>query len=208
MSESLMKQLTGGDRISARFMRAEWFEFKPTFKIWLATNHKPVIRGTDDAIWRRIRLIPFMVTIPEPQRDKTLPDKLRAELPGILRWAVEGCVEWQQHGLRVPDEVKVATEGYKAEMDVLGQWINDCCVTEPSAKTTMADLYNSYKNRCEANGEYTLQQRVFGKHIRERGFKESKSGSQRLWKGIGLLHTEKGVVTLRDWRNNYGSADL
>ncbi|HLI51013.1 MAG TPA: phage/plasmid primase, P4 family, partial [Thermomicrobiaceae bacterium] len=105
LSEPLVKQLTGGDRVTARFMRAEWFEFSPTFKLWLATNHKPVIRGTDHAIWRRIRLIPFTVTIAEADQDKELPAKLRAEMPGILRWAIDGCLSWQRDGLGVPEAV-------------------------------------------------------------------------------------------------------
>jgi len=102
LAEVMVKQITGGDTISARYMRAEWFEFTPQCKVWLATNHRPVIRGTDDAIWRRLRLVPFVVTIPEEERDKTLPDRLRDELPGVLAWAVQGCLEWRPKGSACP----------------------------------------------------------------------------------------------------------
>src|SRR5262249_34700305 len=105
LDEERLKQLSGGDKISARFMRGEWFDFSPICKVCLVTNHRPKIRGTDEAIWRRIHLVPFTVTIPKSDRDKTLPEKLRAELPGILAWAVRGCLEWRVKGLAPPDSV-------------------------------------------------------------------------------------------------------
>jgi putative DNA primase/helicase len=115
LAEGLVKDLTGGDTIAARFLRAEWFDFRPEFKLWLATNHKPVIRGTDKGIWDRIRPIPFTVSIPEERQDKELANKLMTELAGILAWAVRGCLEWQRTGLGVPEEVREATEGYRTE---------------------------------------------------------------------------------------------
>jgi putative DNA primase/helicase len=105
LAEALIKQMTGGDTMTARFLYGEFFEFLPEFKILLAVNHKPLIRNTDHAIWRRIRLVPFTVTIPEAERDKDLPDKLRRELPGILAWAVQGCLDWQREGLGMPEPV-------------------------------------------------------------------------------------------------------
>jgi putative DNA primase/helicase len=120
VNESLVKSLTGTDRVAARFLYAEAFEFLPTFKLWLAANHKPVIRGTDTAIWRRIRLVPFTVEIPEGERDPELPNRLRAELPGILAWAVQGCLLWLESGLGVPDQVRAATDAYRRESDILG----------------------------------------------------------------------------------------
>ena len=120
LNEGLIKSLTGGDIVSARFLYSEDFEFKPQFKLWLAANHKPVIRGTDYAIWRRIRLIPFEVTITPQQRDEALPAKLTAELPGILAWAVQGCQDWLADGLRPTERVLAATDEYRAESDVLG----------------------------------------------------------------------------------------
>jgi len=144
LAEVLVKEMTGGDTISARFMRAEWFSFKPQFKILLAANHKPIIRGTDFAIWRRIRLIPFTVQIPKEEQDRDLPEKLSAELPGILNWAVAGCLQWHFGGLELPKEVDDATQDYRAEMDVLGGFIAERCIVDPGADATAAELYKSY----------------------------------------------------------------
>ena len=122
LSEALIKQVTGEDEVTARFLYKELFTFKPQFKLWLATNHKPVIRGSEHAIWRRIRLIPFTVKIPEAEQDKTLGNKLLSELPGILNWALEGCRLWQAEGLTAPAAVQAATQEYREEMDVLGDF--------------------------------------------------------------------------------------
>lgn len=187
LNESLVKQLTGGDRVSARFMRSEWFDFKPTFKLWMGTNHKPVIKGTERAIWRRIRLIPFAVTIPDDEQDKDLPEKLRAELPGVLQWALRGCLDWQREGLAPPEAVTEATNGYRAEMDVLATWVADCCVTTPSVRAEAKLLYRSYSEWCEQNGERAESQRGFGQRLGERGYTPGKSGDKRYWRGIGVL---------------------
>lgn len=186
LSENLIKSLTGGDTISARFLFAEFFYFQPTFKLWLAANHKPNIRGTDHAIWRRIRLIPFNVTIPENRQDKKLEEKLRGELPGILAWAVQGCLEWQKNGLQTPEEVRTATNGYREEMDSIGAFISDCCVLLPDAKVQAGKLYEAYKKWAEENGEFILKQRDFGMRLSERGLERIESSGH--WrKGIGLL---------------------
>ncbi|HYU47276.1 MAG TPA: phage/plasmid primase, P4 family, partial [Terriglobales bacterium] len=120
LNEELVKRLTGQDTMTARFLFAEFFDFHAEFKLWIACNHLPTIRGTDHAIWRRIRLIPFTVTIPDEQQDKKLPGKLQAELPGILRWAIQGCLAWQEQELSTPSEVIAATKDYRALMDVIG----------------------------------------------------------------------------------------
>lgn len=188
LAESLIKQLTGGDRISARFLRAEWFDFDPTFKIWLSTNHKPVIRGTDLGIWRRIRLIPFTVTIPQHERDEALAEKLLAELPGILNWALAGCRDWLQHGLGLPQEVQEATKSYREEMDILGTWLGDCCVEGINHQAAAAELYASYKRWCEGNGAHPMPQYALGSRLSERGFEAKRGhGGKRYWRGIGLL---------------------
>lgn len=189
LAESLIKQMTGSDTVSARFLHQEWFDFQPTHKIFLGTNHKPVIKGTDHAIWRRIRLVQFEVTIPEPERDLKLLDKLREELPGILAWAVRGCLEWGQNGLGEPDEVKDATQNYRNEMDILAQFFTDCCVENPSATVKTKDLYEAYSNWCENNGETASKKRAFGMRLQEKGFKSIRIGSTgaRGWKGVGLL---------------------
>jgi len=192
LAEALVKEITGGDTITARFMRAEWFDFKPEFKLFFATNHRPVIRGTDNAIWKRLHLIPFeerFVENPEPGEhpiDKDLPAKLRAELPGFLTRMVRGCMEWQQKGLRPPQKVQAATEEYRAEMDVLADWIAECCVVMPNAKAAPTALYESYSKWCVAAGETPMNRRSFSDRLRERGFVADRTGRQRFYKGIGL----------------------
>lgn len=197
LAEARLKELTGGDTVSARFMRAEWFTFKPVAKLWVATNHRPRVKGTDEAIWRRIRLIPFTVTVPEPERDPKLPERLRAELPGILAWAVAGCLDWQRDGLRPPDAVLAATSDYRAEQDVLGAFLEDRCVLAPECWVASAQLFGAYKRWCEETGEHAMTQRVLGLALGERGFTDARKGSGRArrrgWHGIGLRHEGEEV---------------
>jgi len=187
LAEALVKQLTGGDTISARFLFGEFFEFRPQFKIWLACNHKPSIKGTDHAIWRRIKLIPFNVTIPEGKRllKSKVMEMFTKELPGILTWAVQGCLEWQRSGLQTPEEVKVATNSYREEMDSIRAFLGECCILTPEVRSKASDLYGVYKKWCETGGEYALSQRSFGLRLTERGLERVKS-SGNYWKGIGL----------------------
>jgi putative DNA primase/helicase len=197
LAESLIKDLTGQDTITARFMRAEWFDFKPTHKLWLSTNHKPEIRGTDNAIWRRIRLIPWTVTIPPEEQDKKLPAKLRDELPGILAWIMQGCLDWQRNGLRPPEEVRRATGRYRAEMDVLAAFIDGECIVAEHATATAKALYSAYKAWCEEFGERPETQRRFGGRLKERGFENGKitAGPHKgyvEWYGIGLVRGPEG----------------
>jgi putative DNA primase/helicase len=187
LAEGLIKQATGGDRLTARFMRAEFFTFEPTFKIFLASNYRPTIRGTDRAIWRRIKLLPFSVTIPDDQQDRHLADKLKGELSGVLAWAVRGCLAWQQSGLDEPDEVRVATEIYRGDMDVLGGFLRDCCVTdEPAARIGSGPLYQAYDGWCHTNGERAVSKRAFGLRLIERGFTQARTKEERLWHGLRL----------------------
>jgi putative DNA primase/helicase len=169
LSESLVKQLTGGDRISARFMRAEFFDFKPTFKIWMGVNHRPVITGTDHGIWRRVKLIPFEVVIAETDRDTDLPAKLRAELPGILNWALTGCLEWGSKGLDVPESVKAATEDYRHDMDRLADFLQERCNFGESFRVRSGDLYQAYRQWCEQEGARVLDSKKFKVRILEKG---------------------------------------
>lgn len=136
--------ITGGDTVTARFLFAEYFDFRPSFKLWLAANHKPVIRGTDYAIWRRIHLIPFSVQFEGENKDKELPAKLLAELPGILAWAVRGCLAWQREGLAPPEIVQAATEEYRKEMDQFGNWLAERCEQKPHLGTKSVDLFNAF----------------------------------------------------------------
>lgn len=196
LAEAQVKDLTGGDTLTARFMRGEFFEFSPTHKLWVYGNHKPEVRGTDEGIWRRIRLIPFEVTIPGDKQDRRLPAKLRAELPGILAWAVQGCLDWQRDGLGTPAEVKAATEAYRAEMDVIAEFLAESCVMTPNAATTKAALYEAYSAWCESSGERALTMRKFGGRLRERGVEEGTTGrmKDRVWLGLGLRATENADV--------------
>jgi putative DNA primase/helicase len=184
LAEALVKQLTGGDKITARFLYQEFFEFDSQFKLFLATNHKPIIRGVDNAIWRRIRLVPFQVTIPPEEQDKSLPQKLRRELPGILTWLVRGCLKWQDYGLDQPDEVLSATQAYRVEMDVIGGFLKDKCVERSDLRETATTLYSSYKSWCEANGERALTQQRFGIALTDRGFARTRTRRARFWIGL------------------------
>jgi putative DNA primase/helicase len=186
-SESLVKQLTGGDVISARFMRGEWFTFKPAFKIWLAVNHKPTVRGTDKGIWRRLRLIPFTVSFPDEKQDKTLPARLRAELPGLLKWAVDGCLEWQQSGLGIPNEVRQATDAYQSENDVVGQFIEEKCIVNESTSVRSGRLFEMFKEWCSANGEHEYSNKWLTQRLAEKGFQKKTRNDGAWWIGLGLL---------------------
>lgn len=185
LNEALTKDLTGGDTIAARFLYKEFFEFRPQFKLWLYGNHKPVIRGTDEGIWRRIRLIPFTVTIAENERDPDLPNKLRAELPGILAWAMGGSLAWQTHGLPSPTKVKTATNDYRAEQDVLAAFIAECCFVKSSAEVKAGDLYAAYKSYAE---QEAVSQKAFAMRLHSLGLTPHKgTGGARIWRGLGLL---------------------
>ncbi len=186
LAEALVKQLTGGDRLKVRRLYADAYEIQPTFKLWLSTNHEPMIRGSDLAIWRRIRLIPFDVTIPLGEQDARLPEKLEAERAGILKWAVEGCLAWQHDGLGLPDEVRAATEGYRAEQDVIGDFLAERCIIDPKASVTMAGLYNDYTEWAKKAGESPLPKRDFGQRLDQQGFTADRSKKSRLRRGLRL----------------------
>ncbi len=189
LAESLLKQVTGGDKIRARHLHKDFFEFDPTHKIVLAANHKPAVRGTDHAVWRRIKLVPFTVTIPEEERDKELPRKLRAELPGIMAWAVRGCLEWQRSGLGEPEEVRSATNEYRVEQDSVASFLNECCVVNGEVRAKAAALLDSYQR---FSGDRDMTATMFGRKLRERGFRDDRgTGGCRFWRGIGLLQSEE-----------------
>src|SRR5439155_19290857 len=144
--------------------------------------------GTDNAIWRRVRLVPFTVTIPPEERDPELPDKLLEERAGILAWAVEGCAEWQRIGLDPPEDVRAATDAYRKDMDVLGGFISDRCNVAPQARATAGALYETYLTWAHQAGEKAVSRRAFGLALAERGFEQSRHGKarEREWTGIGL----------------------
>ena len=186
LAESIIKHLTGGDTVTARFLYGEHFEFRPQFKLWLATNHRPVIRGTDEGIWRRIRLVPFTITIPPEERDPDLIDKLRGEAAGILNWALDGLTDYLSEGLKPPAEVIAATAEYREDQDILQHFIDSKCVMSPTAYSTAAQLYASYKSWREETGEHQISQRAFGLALREHGFQKVPRRNGIEWHGIGL----------------------
>jgi len=192
LAEALVKQLTGEDRLTARFLYHEFFEFDPTFKLFLAVNHKPEIRGTDHAIWRRVRLIPFTVTIPDDEQDKTLREKLSQERSGILNWAIRGCRLWQEEGLAAPEEVKKATASYREEMDIFGRFLSERCAADPKGEETAKVLYQAYLSWAyEAGEKKPVSKTKFGILLGERGFvRAEKSDGTRVWKGLSLERVE------------------
>jgi putative DNA primase/helicase len=187
LAESLVKQFTGQDSVTARFLYGEFFEFVPQGKLFLATNHKPNIRGDDEAIWRRIRLVPFTNYVPPDRQDKYLPEKLRTEYPGILNWMIEGCLEWQRQGLRPPKEVTEATAGYRSEQDHVGQWLEENCVLSTKASTRAAQLYRDYSEWCKDNHYRALRQPDLKAKLETRAVTHSRDKHSALYRGVGLL---------------------
>lgn len=185
LAEGLVKELTGGDTIKARRMRENFWSFKPQHTAILVSNHKPEVRGTDNGIWRRLRLVPFVVTIPLDQQDKRLAEKLQAEACGILRWCVDGCLAWQREGLGEPAEVMAATADYREQMDVLAAFLADCCEVGPLYKVKAAELYAAYVKWCEGAGEKPKGNRVFGETMTEREF-ERRTSNGTWYFGVGL----------------------
>lgn len=186
LEENLVKQLVGGDVVTARFLYQEHFEFRPKFKLLIAGNHQPVIKGDDGGIWRRVHLVPFVNTIPEKDRDKQLGEKLAAELPGILNWAIEGCLAWQKRGLDAPAVITDATKAYRKEMDLLGAWIDQECHPIPGVRTPSRQLYENYRNWCESAGVKPLSQMVFVRKLDTRGFHRHHTRTGNVIQGLAL----------------------
>jgi putative DNA primase/helicase len=186
LAESLMKQFTGGERIRARRMREDFWEFDPTHTIWMAANCKPVVRGQDVANWRRIKVVPFEVTIPTDEQDKALPEKLLHELPGILAWAVQGCLNWQQDGLQEPQEVTDATDAYRREQDTLGLFLRECCYLNTDVKVQSSLLLDAYEHW---SGE-KIRSNEFSGLLENRGYRKTAVNGRVFWCGIGLPRHE------------------
>lgn len=189
LDEQTVKTVTGGDRcpISARFMRGEWFDYIPQFTAWLDANHRPIIKGTDLGIWRRIRLVPFDYSFDgKPDKDEGFGQKLLAEAPGILAWAVRGCLEWQEQGLMEPEDVLLATQEYRADMDILAAFLDDRTEAGPGYECENSTLYKAFSDWCEENGEARRSQRWFTRQLKKRGM-EQVNANRRSWPGIRLL---------------------
>lgn len=178
INEGLLKQLTGDDWVTARKLYGEEFEFKPEFKLWMATNHKPIIRGTDTGIWRRIHMIPFTVQIPVDKVDRNLKYKLKAELTAIFRWMVDGCLLWQNEGLKMPHAVYESVREYRREMDVISAFIEDKCTVGSGLSVQSSRLYAAYSEWAEQNNEYRMSATKFGVEVSKKYEKvKTRSGA-------------------------------
>ena len=192
-AEARIKMLTGGDPVKARFMRQDFFTYVPQFKLFLAGNHKPRLQNIDEAIERRFRLIPFTYTVPKPERDTDLAEKLKLEWPQILQWAIDGCLAWQAEGLDAPVIVADATKSYLAQEDAITAWWNECCLSVPDSRyTTEKDLFESWRKWAFENGESPGTKRLLSKHLEDR---EPVLKIRRVRKTDGMSFTG---VQLRD----------
>jgi P4 family phage/plasmid primase-like protien len=188
LSESLIKTLTGGDTLTARKLYSAPTQFTPQFKIIMSGNHKPLIKGNDHGIWRRVRLLPFTRIFSEQERDPNLSEKLRAEATHILAWMVEGCLAWQKKGLTdIPATIKSATADYREDQDLIGAWLADCCQLSSQHETLSSTLYSNYEQWCVTNGLMKSSNKVFGRRLIERGFTSRKSNGKQFWAGVGII---------------------
>jgi putative DNA primase/helicase len=185
-AESKLKALTGGDPLSARFMRCDFFQFTPQFKLLIAGNHKPGLKTVDEAMRRRFHLIPFAVTIPEDQRDKELSEKLRREWPGILQWMVAGCLDWQRIGLAPAEAVTKATADYMTSEDSLGIWLADRCEDDRAGWTSTKALFQSWKSWAEGTGDFVGSEKRFSQNLEARGYFPLPTRAARGFRGIQL----------------------
>ncbi|WP_368862725.1 phage/plasmid primase, P4 family [Staphylococcus haemolyticus] len=183
--EGLIKQLTGGDRVSARKLYENEFEFTPQFKLWMATNHKPYVRGRDDGIWRRFVIIPFEKQIPLEEIDRDLTNKLKKELPAIMKWCVDGFLEWQRIGLSEPAIIKEQRDEYRTEMDSIAAFIEECCDTNPMQKIKASELFNAYDRWAKENHQHVMSNTKFGREMVKR-FKKNKYNGTMHYYGLAL----------------------
>jgi putative DNA primase/helicase len=193
LNESLIKQLTGGDMVTARFLYGKEFEYRPEFKLWINTNYKPQISGNDDGIWSRVKLIPFTVYIPPEKRDPHLKDYLREkDIDGILNWALDGLKQWQKEGLEMPEMMKSATKDYRSEMDIMQKFLDECTKRKNNSSIAASTLYKAYTEWSAENGEYTLSNTKFGREMgRYLSKRNTKSGL--VYIGIELTATLLGA---------------
>jgi len=194
LNESLIKSLTGEDVITARFLYQEYFEFLPAFKITMFGNHKPSIRGTDDAIWRRVRMVPFDNCVADADVDKGLKDRLWEEREGILAWLVSGAVAWHTTGLTTPAVVTQATDAYRSESDALGAFLEECTGVCSGSSCRATKLYERYSQWCKSRNEYALTQTRFGRAMTERGHKSTKDRNGWRYEDLEILEEDLSHV--------------
>jgi putative DNA primase/helicase len=184
--EAKIKNLTGGDRLTGRFMRGDFFDFTPTHKLMIHANHTPMLHVVDEAIRRRFLLVPFTVQIPEAERDRDLAKKLEAEWPAILRWMIDGCLEWQRGGLQVPQVVRTATEEYLTDQDAMGEWLEGYIISEHDVFTLTAKLFGSWKDWCGKRRLEAGTETAFADSLKDRGYAKDRRKYGRGFKGIKL----------------------
>jgi putative DNA primase/helicase len=187
LDEARIKSMTGGEPITARFMRQNFFQFLPVLKLWLVANDQPRVRGTDEAFWRRVRVIPLTIKIPEAERDPDLPNKLRNEWPGILAWAVRGCLKWQSSSLGMPGVVERATKGWRKEMDHLKRFVSEQVDIAPGIKVGASQLFDRYGHWCVQQGEHSLKVQDFKSRLQEvLDVTHTRVRGRSWWRGIKL----------------------
>ena len=191
LADGLVKQITGGDTVTARFLYHKEFEYRPAFKLWLVANDAPQATDSDTGLWRRILRVPFEHEIPEADRDPQVKATLtNIELagPAILAWAVRGCLEWQRIGLAIPQVVRKATEAYRDDNDPLREFYTECCIFDPQAQVTRAMIWDNYQQWARENGERNpINAKELADRLRSKGCKDHKSVGKRYWKGVGLV---------------------
>ena len=194
MRIGLVKKITGNRYLKGRFMRQDYFQFERTHKTVLVTNNKPIVTETSNAVWRRLRLIPFTVTIPEEKQDRRLTERLVAEWPGILAWAVRGCLDWQERqcDLALPDVVKNATTQYRNDSDAVGDFLQERCIVAGDLKVSRSSLYQAFVEWAKGGGEEMLSGKAFASRMRSRGFNDSAWTTEhakrlRAWGGVALV---------------------
>ncbi len=193
LAEGTVKRLTGGDRIKARRMREDFWSFAPSHTFVMATNHKPIVTGTDEGIWRRLRLVPWDVVIPAEIRDEELPSKRALELDAVLAWLVAGYADWHEHGLSDPAKVTEATRSFRGESDALGRFIREACVAGPAQQALSADLFAAWSKWCAGEGEDPGSQTAFSLAMTNRGYDKKATSVGKLWQGIGIAaEAERG----------------
>jgi putative DNA primase/helicase len=186
LAEGTVKRLTGGDRLKARRMREDFWSFDPTHTFVMLTNHRPIVTGTDEGIWRRIRLVPWQVVIPDADRDENLPAKLAAELPAVLAWLVAGYQDWAAGGLAEPEQVTAATAAYRHDSDAMRRFIDQRCLTGPHFTAGSTDLYTAWSKWCADEGQDPGTQTAFSTALQNKGYDKRKTNGVIRWTGIGL----------------------
>lgn len=196
-AESKIKSMTGGDPITARFMRQDFFTYKPQFKIWIVGNYKPNLKNIDEAMRRRLRVIPFLFK-PE-KKDVNLKDKLVKELPSILAWAVKGCIKWQSEGMNIPASVQAQTDAYFEEQDIFSQFIEDKCIIRDGAFVATSDLFDSWSLYAKSSGVHPESKKAMADKLEKRYFTKNRLYGQRGWSGLELKPNEER----EDWTHAY-----